>query len=87
VITPREMSQLFHAITSMQAINISGVHHVQMQSILQLLGTYSEGYPQFSMEKMGDGEYMWSMRYPDNPIPLTEEVKDTEDESRADKHD
>jgi hypothetical protein len=70
------MSQLFHAITSMQAINLTGVYHVQMQSVLELLGTFTDGYPKFRMEKIGNGEYQWSMEYP-RPIPLTDVVEES----------
>ena len=75
MITTREMSQLFHAITSMQAINITGVYHVQMQSVLELLGTFTDGYPKFKMENVGNGEYQWSMWYP-QPIPLIDVVEE-----------
>ena len=77
MITNREMSQLFHAITSMQAVNLTGVYHIQMQSVLELLGTYTEGYPKFKVEKVGAGEYQWSMQFT-QPIELVDVVEESD---------
>ena len=73
MITEREMSQLFHAITSMQALNVSGIYYIPQESVLALISAYTVDMPKIAMEKIDGGLLQWTLKW---PIPLTDVVED-----------
>jgi hypothetical protein len=80
MITPREMKQLFHAVTSMQTICISNVDYIDKMAVLKMLSGYCEEYPTISADRAPDGlgntSVTWTLKW---PILLTDVADEKEE--------
>lgn len=75
MITPREMKQLFHAISSMHTVGVNDIDHIDKLAVLKILSGYCEEYPAITFKRLADGKTEWNLKW---PIPLTDIADETE---------